>query len=242
MSVAIKQWREAELAEFNRAREVAPYNNDALVSSLTDQMVKQGHRLFQIYRLADTDKAHVRKLMELFKLPLGAKVLDMGCGVGAMADIMRKLRPDLEIVLLNISPSQLESCPAGFYKVQGDMQAVPLESASFDAVMVCYAVGHAELWKMAGEIGRLLKPGGLALFADIFSDGYAPNITEALGYVAYNPGRLMQELSLRGIVFEQCITPKEFTLPLWILREAGGATFEGVMPMAMRYRKRGGRP
>lgn len=233
----LTQWRQLERAEWDRAQQAAPYANDETVAAMTEQVVAAGRTLFQIHRLHQDERQHVAKLLDCFQLPQGATVLDLGCGIGTMAAHMKALRPDLEITLLNISPSQLARCPAEFEQWQGDFHHVPLQGRQFDAVMICYALGHARLEEIAKEIARLVKPMGQALFFDLFTFEYAPAMTDRLGYVAYLPARLAEELALHHVHIEDSFEPVPAVPEQWVLDDVGADTFENVAPLIMRFRK-----
>lgn len=236
-AATLQLWRGVERAEWDRAQLAAPYADDAKVAAMTAEVVEAGRTLFQIHRLHQDERQHVAKLLEAFALPQGATVLDLGCGVGTMAAHMKALRPDLEITLLNISPSQLERCPPEFEQWQGDFHHVPLQGRQFDAVMVCYALGHARLEEIAKEIGRLVKPFGQALFFDLFTFEYAPALTDRLGYVAYLPARLADELALHHLHVEDSFEPVPAIPEQWVLDDVGADTFANVAPLIMRFRK-----
>ncbi|NTE96727.1 class I SAM-dependent methyltransferase [Agrobacterium tumefaciens] len=238
VSPEIKAWRRVELNEFNRAQSVSPYHDDAQVLELTQEFIAKGKRIFHLFRLHKSDKEHVSALLQLFDLPEGARVLDIGCGVGEVAKIMRDLRPDLHFTLLNISRSQLDMCPLGMEKLQADMHTVPALEGSYDAVMLCYSLGHSILWQLAQEVSRLLKPGGRALFSDVFAGEYAPNLAPTLGYVGYLPQRLVQEMAANGLDLEAELLPESFTMPSWIARHLPGGALKGAFPTAMRFRKK----
>ncbi len=225
------------MTEFCRASSVAPYKDDAKVSELTQSMLDAGKRLFQLYRLHEDDDMHVARLLELMELPIGARVLDIGCGVGTMAIILHCMRPDLVITLVNISQAQLNMCPPEFERIQADMHAIPVIANSFDAVMICYALGHSLLPQLASELSRLLAPGGQAMIVDIFARSHAPNLAPLLGYVGYVPSRVIDELELVGLGLEKHLGENEFDLPEWIRASLPVDALKGVIPLAMRFRK-----
>lgn len=154
------------------------YENDVLVSQLTKSIMAMGHSIFQIHKLADTDETHIAKLLERYDFPIGATVLDLGCGIGVVARTMKRQRPDLDFVLVNISQSQLDLCP-DFRKVCADFQDVPLDE-QFDAVMINYALGHGELDRVLLEAHRLTKSGGKVVIYDITGP-----VHESMGYTAH---------------------------------------------------------
>ena len=133
------------LRDFERARAIAPYGDDARVGHVTRMLVSHGSGILQTHKLAATDRDHVAALLDRFAPPQGARVLDAGCGVGAVAEMMARIRSDLRFTLLNISGAQLEMAPAGMAKVRADIHALPFSAGRFDAVMFNYSLGHGLL-------------------------------------------------------------------------------------------------
>lgn len=151
-------------------RESPLYSDPGLVARTTQYLVDKGDTVFQIHRLAPTQEEHVAALLEFFNPPYGATILDAGCGVGAVSEGMKALRPDLSFILLNNSTEQLKFCPAGFETLRADMESVPLPDASLDAVMVCYALGHVDLLAALTEFARITRPGGMLYIYDLTSE------------------------------------------------------------------------
>ena len=61
-----------------------PYTNDNLIDEATQILASHGIDVLQIHRLAMSEADHVGRLLELFDLPPGARIVDLGCGVGAV--------------------------------------------------------------------------------------------------------------------------------------------------------------
>lgn len=152
------------------------YENDVVVGRLTREAVSAGHRIFQIFQRGD-ESGHVRFLLERFN-PSGV-VLDIGCGIGEVARLMKAERPDLDFILLNISQSQLDMCP-DYRKICANAEDIPLPDSSVDCVMACYVMGHLNKDKALQEMRRVLKPGGVLFIADV-TGGEMPE----LSYVAH---------------------------------------------------------
>jgi len=134
-------------------------------------------------------------------LPSGSgRVLDMGAGTGRSTLMVLEARPRAFVVALDSFSDQyvrhfgdlrngkqvpdqgrerlLENLKAagvdGRAAIQaGDMRQMPLESASFDAVVSAYAIDHLNRdgrTKALGEASRVLKPGGQFLLMVIAKD------------------------------------------------------------------------
>jgi ubiquinone/menaquinone biosynthesis C-methylase UbiE len=101
------------------------------------------------------------------KLPDDARVLDLGCGAGV--PWTRRLAVRFDVVGVDISEAQIrlarENVPEAAF-VQGDMAALNLPEASFDAVTAFYAISHIPREQhpdLFRRIAAWLKPGGLLL-------------------------------------------------------------------------------
>lgn len=186
------------------AREIAPYSNDVAVGELTAQVIGAGHSIFQIYKLGETDREHVKNLLDLFCPPVGAVVLDLGCGVGTVAAMMAEERHDLRFVLLNVSRSQLGMCPP-FPRVAADLEAIPLRRKCVDAVMALYALGHGHLDTVLSEARRVLKPGGVLFIYDIETDD--ESIVSRLGYVGRSAAQVEAAAFSHGFQHEFTVFP-----------------------------------
>jgi ubiquinone/menaquinone biosynthesis C-methylase UbiE len=224
MVSSINQKLSREEADYKRALEIAPYADDEDVGRRTAEIVGSGHGILQIHRLATDDETHVHELLAYFDPPPGARVLDAGCGVGRVAELMARERPDLEFVLLNISRAQLDMCPADFERVCGSFEDVPLPGGSVDAVMFLYSLGHGRLSLCLGEAARLLRSGGVLFVYDL-TTGDSRTLIETLGYKAH----------ARGDV-ESLADAAEFDLSFMADRYA--EIFAGVRPILYRFIRR----
>lgn len=109
-----------------------------------------------------------------------AIVLDMGCGGGHVAFT---LAPQVgKVVAYDLSAAMLatvteEAARRGIANIvtkQGAAEALPCPDASFDVVVTRYSAHHWHAFA-AGlqQMFRALKPGGMAIFADVVSPGEA---------------------------------------------------------------------
>lgn len=98
----------------------------------------------------------------ILSLPQNARLLDAGCGSGKTARIIKALRPDINIVAIDMSDVR-EHLPAGVDFTQGSVDELTniYQAGSFDAV-VCQHVFEHLLYPdaLASGIYAVLKPGG----------------------------------------------------------------------------------
>lgn len=137
-------------------------------------MVRNGwDRASRIYRPDGTDRdafGHddrqhrdwLRPLLD--ELPVGARVLDLGCGCGVPDD--RLLSERFSVTGVDISPVQIERARATVPRahfVLGDMTTVEFEHGSFDAVVCLYSLIHVPLHEQEALLRRVrqwLRGGG----------------------------------------------------------------------------------
>lgn len=118
-------------------------------------------RVLQGFRLAETDHAHIAALLRLMAPAANGTWLDIGCGFGEPARIMRELRPDLKFWLLNNNSFQLSMAPRDMPSSCCDMHELPFGDALFDGAMMLYSLCHADDFLVVlREAARVTKPGG----------------------------------------------------------------------------------
>lgn len=109
--------------------------------------------------------------------PSPARILDIGCGTGAMLD---ELEPFGQVIGADFAPEALGYCKGrggDRYKLtRADARRMPFQSDVFDAVTAMDIIEHIDDDKAAlMEIKRVLKPGGVLLatvpaFQSLWSD------------------------------------------------------------------------
>jgi ubiquinone/menaquinone biosynthesis C-methylase UbiE len=123
------------------------------------------------------EQAFREKMLSLAHLQPGESVLDVGCGTGTLA-ILAKRQVELtgEVCGIDASPEMIARAEKKARKAGVDVafknayaQSLPFRDACFDVVLTTVMLHHlpkkarAEL---AGEIRRVLKPGGRVLAVD----------------------------------------------------------------------------
>lgn len=91
------------------------------------------------------------------------KILDAGCGTGA---ILQRLGNPEKNVGIDLAPEAIEFCRRrGLTNVrQGDINALPFDDASFDAVISSNAIYHewvSDITAAMHEMRRVLRPNGV---------------------------------------------------------------------------------
>lgn len=125
-------------------------------------------------RFPDDGPAYEAAAGEL-RLRRGDRVLDAGCGTGrALTPLRAAVGPSGTVVGVDLTPAMLEAAvQAGRDRdgrlVLADVTALPLRSASLDAVFAAGLVAHLpHPADGLGELARVVRPGGtLALFHPI---------------------------------------------------------------------------
>jgi ubiquinone/menaquinone biosynthesis C-methylase UbiE len=108
---------------------------------------------------------YIRLLLE--SLPSGSKVLELGCGSGAL--VTKSLADRFHLTGVDISKHQIELAAAAVPSAEficADMSTLEFPGASFDAVAAYYSIVHvprAEYPDLFRSIFRWLRPGGLFL-------------------------------------------------------------------------------
>ncbi len=112
-----------------------------------------------------------------------AKLLDIGCGTGRFLREVKSNYPKLAVTALDLSPFYLAEAArllAPWSRcefIEAAAEAVPCPDASFDIVTAIYLFHELPPRRrraIAGEIARLLKPGGLFIFLDSLQQGDTP--------------------------------------------------------------------
>ncbi len=114
---------------------------------------------------------HVTLILEFFGNLEGRKVLDVGCGKGRFARIVKERNPRAEVWGLDISEEMLRHVPEGIATRAGSMTELPFGDAEFDAAYATESLEHAvEIEKAVAEMCRVVKPGGRIVIIDKNAD------------------------------------------------------------------------
>jgi len=118
-------------------------------------------------------------LLGLLQVEGSQRILNIGCGLGFDEKNLAHLHPDLEIWSIDISQEMISKaikhrCPSRLCLSLAEV--LPFPDESFDRILAREVIEHVLSPKsMIKEIGRCLKPGGLAVITTEFASSLALN-------------------------------------------------------------------
>jgi len=118
-------------------------------------------------------------LLEKSQSPPGLKWLEVGCGPGMVADVLKTIFKAGEVFSFDLDPHQVKTARENLAKKNlmdgtihlsiSDAAKLPFKSAHFDAVLNFGIIHHCPDWRNAiAEIARVLKDSGKFVFEEVF--------------------------------------------------------------------------
>ncbi|MCU7826999.1 class I SAM-dependent methyltransferase [Kitasatospora sp. DSM 101779] len=133
-----------------------------------------------------------RQVLRAAAPPDEPEILEVGCGLGVGCALVLGEYGRATVTGMDIHPEQLQRArdthadllrrePERLRFVRGAAERMPLEGGGFDAVISVEAAQHfPDVHAFAGEVSRVLRPGGRAAVASFFTVDDAPGRSEEL--------------------------------------------------------------
>jgi SAM-dependent methyltransferase len=119
------------------------------------------------------ERIEIPLMILALRLPLGGRILEVGCGRGvALPVLSRWLVPrelvgvDVDATLVDVATRRVRDQRLNARVLEADVRSLPIADGSFDMVIdfgTCYHVSGGTQGSLAAmrEISRVLRPGGL---------------------------------------------------------------------------------
>lgn len=103
---------------------------------------------------------HVKVVLKHMRTAGHGRVLDLGCGKGRFARIVKDTHPDARVVAADLAVSMLTHASDDLERVAASMLDLPFADASFDGAYATESLEHAvDIERAVAELCRVLKPG-----------------------------------------------------------------------------------
>jgi SAM-dependent methyltransferase len=168
---------------------------------------------------------------DLPELPLGSRVLELGCGNGKTLPVMIQrgwdvIAIDLSSKAVSLSRNVLKGSSTAEVMV-ADARSTPVKSTTFDAVFAIHVTGHMhepDRERIAREITRTLKPGGILFFCDFSTEDFRFGKGQKTETSTFKRGtNIITHYFTRQEVIDLFprLTPESITLHQWPMRVRG---------------------
>lgn len=153
--------------------------------------------------------ATTRELLTAARLGPGARLLDVGCGLGASARLAAA-EYGLRVDALDASPAVVARAAAKASEARvhwtiGTLPELPFEDATFDAVLAECVLSTMDRAAALSELARVTRPGGTLLLSDVEAMGAAiPRLGHRIVGAAlcitdaWRPGEMAKRLEAAG--------------------------------------------
>ncbi|WP_241963600.1 class I SAM-dependent methyltransferase [Gordonibacter sp. 28C] len=134
------------------------------------------------------------------------RVLDLGCGTGALAELVLKALPGCELAGVDLSDAMLararERLGERARLLEGDSEHLPFPDGFFDAVYCNDSFHHfPDPERAAFEAWRVLRAGGVLVVGECWLPGLARAVMNAfMPYGGEGDVRIYSEAEMRGIL------------------------------------------
>ena len=185
-------------------------------------------------------------VLNAFGTSTDMRVLDAGCGRG---DTLKHLSENsgyrLTGLEIDAAYAELARGRGSFDVVAGDIQAMPFENGTFDAVLMeCVFSLLQDPQRAANEAGRVLPSGGIVVLSDMISraetDGSLDG-SDVLNHL-YRTGRISDFFSISGfdfVYYEDRTRDLQRMLAQMILDDSACACFSEEDRMTLRRYRAG---
>jgi ubiquinone/menaquinone biosynthesis C-methylase UbiE len=110
---------------------------------------------------------HVKLILDYFGDLSNRRVLDVGCGKGRFARVLKERHETANVVAFDLSEAMLHFVPEGIATCSGSMTDLPFASGSFDAAYATESLEHAvRIEQAVAEMCRVVRPGGRIVIID----------------------------------------------------------------------------
>ena len=110
---------------------------------------------------------HVKLLLEHLGDLSEKCVVDVGCGKGRFARIVKDRYPSASVNAIDIAEAMLARVPLGIHRCAASMTALPLATASCDGAYAIESLEHAiDISSSVAELCRIVKPAGRIVIID----------------------------------------------------------------------------
>lgn len=213
-----------------------PFNAEQ-IEAPTALMMENGIYFFHVHRFAHDDVAHALKMFKWADVPKGSRILDIGCGVGAMAISWSAFDETMKFSCLNISEYQLSLVPDVFDRVHGDMHDMPFKDKTFDAAICCFTIGHGNHRQVFEEAARVLKVDGVFFLYDMIPTDSDYTRLHDLSYNLLPKSEIESMARAAGFALDFYMEPQD-NGDLFERLPIAKPVFSGMRPAIWRFEKR----